>query len=131
MAKKSLLPNDFRDFLSLASFIGLFGTFLLFVFGNSLISQNIDALFLIISGAGLMVAGNVFQIKKWLSDGLQKNEVTMILSVVIGLSASVIGMLLLVGVSLPQSVTSVGGWVALFSSVFIAFDYLSKNTGMF
>jgi len=128
MPRRTFLPSDFRDFLAITSFLGLFGTFLLFVFGNTLISDNINALFLIVSGGGLMVAGKVFQIPELLKDGLQKNEVTLVLSVVIGMSAAIIGILLLVGISLPENITSFGGWVALASAIFIALDYLAKNT---
>lgn len=125
---KTLIPNDFRDFLSIASILGLLGTFFLFVLGNPLISENMDAIFLVVSGAGLMVAGKVFQIKEWLRDGLQRNEVTLILSVVIGLAGSVIGVLLLAGITLPERVTSIGGYTALFAAIFILIDYVAKNT---
>lgn len=131
MAKKTIVPNDFRDFLAIASFLGLFGTFLLFVFGNSIISARMDAIFLIVSGAGLMVAGKVFEVKEWLSDGLQRNEITMVLSIIIGLFASVIGVLLMAGATLSPNITSLGGYVALASAIFIALDYLAKNTNKF
>ena len=126
--KKSLLPNDFRDFLSIISIIGFISIFFKFALNNPFLSQIQDALFLIIAGAGLLVVGKVFEIKDWLKDGLQKNEVTMLLALVFGLSAMIIGILLIIGMNIPVNLQGYIGLLALVPAIFILLDYLAKNS---
>ena len=128
MVKKGLIPNDFRDFLSVLSIIGFLAIFFEFALNNPFLSDNMTSLFLVIGGVGLMVAGKVFSIREWLRDGLQRNEVSLVLSVVMGVSAMVIGLLMLVGVALPINITGVVGFIALGPALFILLDYISKNT---
>lgn len=128
MVKKGLLPNDFRDFLSLISIIGFLAIFFEFTLNNPFLSEHLTSLFLVIGGAGLMVAGKVFNIKEWLADGLQKNEISLILSVVMGVSAMIIGVLMLLGVVIPTNITGTVGFIALGPAIFIILDYFAKNT---
>lgn len=129
--KKTLIPDDFRDFLSILSILGFVGIFMKFVLDNVLISESMDAIFLIVGGVGLMVSGKVFQIKEWLSDGLQKNEVSLVLSVVFGISSIFVGLLLLMDVNISIKFAGFVGILALFPAIFIMLDYISKNTRNF
>jgi len=124
---KTLIPNDFRDFLSIISLIGFLAIFSEFVLDNPFLSENLTSLFLIIGGAGLMVAGKVFNIASWLRDGLQKNEITMIMSVILGVSSMIIGIMMILGMSIPVNIAGMIGFIALGPAVFIFLDYITKN----
>ena len=124
---KGIIPNDFRDFLSILSAIGFLGIFSQFILKSNIISENSTPLFLIIGGAGLMVLGKVFQIKAWLRDGLQQNEYLMLFASIFGISSVVIGILMWANITLPLEVTTLAGWLALFPLATIVMDYFAKN----
>ncbi len=128
---KTLIPNDFRDFLSIISLIGFLAIFSKFVLDNSFLSDNLNALFLMIAGVGLLVLGKALTINKWIRDGIQQGETLQIFSIALGIPAIVIGVLMLLNVSLPQNVTGFIGFVALGPAIFIVIDYLAKNTRNF
>ncbi len=125
---KSLIPNDFRDFLSILSITGFIAIFFEFVLNNPFLSESMTPIFLIIGGTGLMVAGKVFTITKWAKDGIQKNEVTMVMSIVFGLSSMIIGLLIWFGISLMETIRGFVGFLALAPALFILIDYISKNS---
>ena len=125
---KGILPNDFRDFLSILSLIGFLAIFFEFVLDNAFLSENMTSLFLLIGGAGLMVAGKVFTLRQWIKDGIQGNEITWVLSLILGISAMLIGLLMFLDVTLPERVTGLIGFIALGPAIFIALDYLAKNS---
>ena len=128
MVKKTLIPTDLRDFLSIFSFIGAVAIFFEFALNNPLLSEKMTPLFLIILGSGLLLIGKVFQIKEWLRDGLQQNETLQVIALVFGLSSMIIGFMLLFNLSLPESIKGFVGFLALVPAAFIFFDYLVKNT---
>ncbi len=126
--KKTLIPNDLRDFLSIISLLGFVAMFFKFSFGTTLLSELMDTLFFTIAGFGLMVIGKVFSIHNWARDGIQKNEVTQLLTGFVGLISIIIGLLLLFEVLLLPSILGIAGFIALFSAIFIFYDYIIKNT---
>lgn len=126
--KKTLIPNDLRDYLSIISFVGFIGIFLKFVYDSVLISESMDAIFLMIGGVGLMVAGKVFTVKQWMKDGIQRNEVTFLLSIIVGLASIIIGIFLLLDATIPIKFAGFAGVLALFPAIFILIDYISKNS---
>jgi len=128
MKTKTIFPTDFRDYLSITSMLGFIGMFLKFCFGKTLLSDVMDSLFLIIGGVGLMVSGKVFEIKNWTSDGIQKNEITQVLSIILGISGMIIGFMLLFGVTIPIKMVGLVGVLALAPAIYIFLDYLKKNT---
>lgn len=125
--KKTLLPNDLRDFLSIISFMGFLAIFFKYTFQSFTLSNMMDAIFLIFSGVGLMVVGKVFTMGKWARDGIQRNEVASLFAVLFGLSSMIIGILLMFGLNLLLTVQGFIGFLALAPAIFIFFDYLSKN----
>jgi len=125
--RKTFLPTDFRDWLSLISFIGFIGIFLEFGFEKTLISDSMTALFLLLGGFGLMVLGKVFQIGKWTSDGIQKNEQLQVLAIIVGGSSSILGALLLFDVPISIKYMGLVAVIALFPALFILIDYWRKN----
>ncbi len=127
MKKPKILPSDFKDYLSLISFVGFIAIFLSYTFDITLLIQRIDAVFLILSGVGLMVIGKVFSVGKWAKDGIQKGEFTQTLSLVIGLSSIIIGLIVAFGLSIPLRFSGFVGIVALFPALFILADYIKKN----
>ena len=130
MAKrKTLIPNDFRDFLSILSFLGFLGIFLSFTFGISWISDNSNGLFLILGGSAFLVVGKVFSLPKWAKNGIQPNlmELTLLVSIIFGLSSMIIGFFLIFGANLPISIQGFVGFLAIPPAVFILFDYIAKN----
>lgn len=126
--RKTLRPNDFRDFLSIISFIGFVAIFLKFSFNFDWLSNALDSIFLILAGAGLLVVGKVLSIDSLLKDGIQKNETTQLLSLIVGFSSLLIGVILLIGLSIPVRFLGYVGIVAIFPAIFILLDYLVKNT---
>jgi len=130
MAKrKTLIPNDFRDFLSILSFLGFLGIFLSFTFGISWISDNSNGLFLILGGSAFLVVGKVFSLPKWAKNGIQPNlmELTLLVSIIFGLSSLIIGILILIGMQLPEKYFVFIGILALVPAIFTFIDYTSKN----
>lgn len=125
--KKTLFPNDFGDFLRIISFIGFLSIFLVFTFGINWIEDNMTGLFLLLGGASFLVVGKVFTIKKWLSDGIQQNELSQLLSIIFGFSAMVIGILFLVGFAIPIKFYGYIGILALIPSMYTLIDYIVKN----
>lgn len=124
---KKLIPDDLRDFLSIISFVGFIGIFLEFSLGKTFISDNLTSVFLILAGAGLMVIGKVFHITRWMKDGVQKSEITQLISIIFGLSGMIVGFMLLFKQAIPISLTGLVGILALVPAIFIFFDYLAKN----
>ena len=128
MAKlKTIIPNDLRDFLSIISAIGFIAIFFKFALDNPFLSNNIDSVFLILGGVGLLVIGKVFEIGKWAKDGIQSNEVTQLFAVMFGMVSIVIGVMLFMNLGIPTNLRGTVGILALFPAVFIFFDYISKN----
>lgn len=124
---KTLLPNDLRDFLSIISFIGFIAIFSKFALGSTLLSNSMEALFLLIAGAGLMVLGKAFTINKWIKDGIQRGESLQVFSIIFGLTSMIVGTLLLFNVPLQIRFQGFVGLLALFPAAFILIDYLTKN----
>ena len=123
---KKLLPNDFRDFLSILSFLGFAAIFFEFMLKRTFIADNLSALFLIIGGIGLMVIGKVFNIHKWATDGIQKNETTQLFAVVFGATSLIMGGILIFGFEIPISLYGLTGVLAIPPAFFILADYLVK-----
>jgi len=124
---KTLIPNDFRDFLSLISLVGFIAIFFKFALQSPFLSARMDSIFLVFAGIGLMVIGKVFSIVKWTRDGIQRNEFLQLFSITFGLSSVIVGFLLLFDFTLSLAIQGFIGFLALAPAVFIFFDYLSKN----
>ena len=121
---KNLIPTKFNQFLSLLSFIGFIAIFLEFIFGMTWISDNLTDLFLIMGGLGFLVVGKVLTIHSWAMDGFQKNEVIQLVAVVIGGASTLLGMMLLFGLAIPENLTGLVGVLALIPALYILADYL-------
>lgn len=127
MKTKKLIPNDFRDFLSIVSFIVFLGIFLSFSFNINWISNNFNAIFLFLGGISFLVVGKAFQIKSWIKDGIQINEFSQILSIIIGLSSLILGILFFIDISIPERLFGYVGIIALIPAVYTLIDYYKKN----
>lgn len=129
MTKKTLIPNDLRDFLSIISFIGFIAIFFKFALAKPFLSEMMDSIFLILAGVGLLVIGKAFTINEWIKDGIQRNEVLQIFVIVFGIPSVIIGVLLLLfgRVDLTLQFQGFIGFLALGPAVFILIDYLVKN----
>lgn len=125
--KNKLIPNDFRDFLSILSFIGFVAIFLSYTFEISWLSDNMNAIFLILGGSAFLVIGKVVTARKWISDGIKQNEISQLISIVFGLSAMIIGLLLIFGVNIPTKLFGYIGILAIIPAVYTLIDYISKN----
>lgn len=127
MSKKTLLPNDFRDFLSVISFIGFISIFLTFSFGLTWVETNMTGIFLILGGSAFLIVGKVVSAKRWLKDGIQQNELSQLLAIIFGFSALVIGLLFIFGFAIPTKYYGYIGILALVPALYTLIDYLSKN----
>jgi len=125
--KKTLIPNDFRDTLSIISIAGMLAIFLKFSFNLLWLDENLTNLFLVIIGFGLVISGQLFTIKRWIRDGLQGGEVVKVLTNVMGLTAIIIGLLMMLNVMIPKTFFGIVGIIGLFSAIVIFIDYIKKN----
>lgn len=126
--RKTLLPTDFRDILSILSIIGFLAIFLTWTLNSSFLQNIMTPIFLILGGIGLLIVGKVFYIRKWISNGLQSNEYSMIFSVIFGLASVLIGLMILLSFTVPTGIRGLVGILALPPSIFILIDYIYKNT---
>ena len=127
MKRKTLIPNDFRDFLSIISFIGFTAIALTFLGKITWLEENLTGFFLLTMGIAFVVIGNLFTIKKWIKDGIQGGEVIKIFAILVGFLAIVMGILLIVNVNIPTIFAGVVGFISLTAGVFIVIDYFTKN----
>jgi hypothetical protein len=109
----------FQDSLTLISLFG-FLVIALNSFAILDLSQWQTAMFLIIAGGGLFVEGEGLTIRRWGRDGIQQNEVSKLLTVVVGIFSIVVGILSIpqINITTPQ-LESLTGLVAVFAFVFI------------
>ncbi len=124
---KTLIPNDFRDFLSIISFMGFIAIFLSFTFDITWLSKNMDAIFLMLGGSAFLVVGKVVTANQWAKDGIQQNEISQLVSIVFGFSAIVIGLFLLLGMTITTKLFGYIGILALVPAVYTFADYIAKN----
>lgn len=127
VSTKTLFPTDFRDYLALISLFGFFAIFLEFALNNPLLSEKMTPVFMLVGGAGMLVAGKIFSIKQWTKDGLQPGEFGFVIALVTGFSSIIIGVLLFAGVVLQETFRGWVGFIALIPIVFILIDYWQKN----
>ena len=127
MKKLTLIPNDFRDFLSILSFIGFIAIFLSYTFEITWLNNNMNAIFLILGGSAFLVVGKVISIKKWVSDGIEQNEISQLIAIIFGLSALIIGFLLIFDVTIPIKLFGYIGILAIVPALYTFIDYISKN----
>jgi len=125
---KTLIPNEFRDYVYISSFLGFLGIFALYILGSSYLSENFTPITLLVGGVGMLIAGKVLTLKDWAKDGIQSNELTLILSLVIGLVSIILGVMGLVGYPISSRYDGLIGTIALFPAVYIALEYFAKNT---
>ena len=124
---KKLIPNDFRDFLSIISFIGFVAIFLSFTFDLKWLSNNMNAIFLILGGSAFLVVGKVVSAKRWIKNGIQQNEISQLVSIIFGFSSIVIGLLLISGLGITDKLFGYVGILAIVPAVYTFIDYLAKN----
>jgi len=130
MSSKTLKPDVYRDFISIASFISYLAIFLSFTLNQDWLSNLVIPVFLVVGGMGLMVVGKIFKVRKWMKDGIQETDVTKIFVIVLGALSFIIGALLMIGVELSKGLLGIGGVVALASGMYVLIDYIVKNTGI-
>lgn len=84
------------------------------------LSSWIVGISLIIAGAGFIFVGQITSINKWIKDGVQKGEISFVITIVLGLMAVVIGILALpvVGV-ISQTSSQAIGLISLIAIVYI------------
>jgi len=100
MAKTS---KGFNDSLSLYSLWGFVALALLKFLSIDLIPYQ-NSILMILAGIGLALEGQILTIRQWGRNGIQKVEAPLVLSIVVGLFAFVMGILLLpfIGLAGPK-----------------------------
>lgn len=125
--KKTFIPNDTRDFLSTISFIGLSATALRFLANITWLDNHLTDFFLIFIGLAFVVVGQLFTLKRWASDGIQDGEVNKIVLNVVGLTAIILGILLLSNVAISVVFNGIIGIIGVIAAIFVLVDYIQKN----
>ena len=123
-----MIPNDFRDFLSIISFVGFLAISLRFLANITWLEENLTGLFLVIMGMALVGAGKLFTIKRWVKDGIKGGEIVWIVSAVFGIFTFIIGGLILLNVTISQTFSGIIGIAGVIAGLFIILDYIVKNT---
>jgi hypothetical protein len=124
--KSKITPRSFRDYLSILSFISFLAIFLNFSFGNTWLESNMTGIFLLLSGLSFLLIGKAVSIKKWARDGIQQNELSQIISIIVGFSSFIIGLLFLLNIMLPERFLGYVGILALIPAGYILLDYFKK-----
>lgn len=124
---KTLIPNGLGDFLSILSFTGFISIFLIFTFGITILEENMTPIYLLLGGSAFLVVGKVFTLKKWIKDGIQRNEVSLLLSIVFGFSSIIISVMMFAGIELPTKFYGNVGIFALVPAIYTLVDYFAKN----
>ncbi len=124
---KTLIPSDFRDFLSIISIIGFIAIFFEFVLDMTFLSDNMTVVFLVVGGLGIMSLSKLFKINQWMKDGIQRNEGLQVLGAVIGVTMVLTGLLFAFNVNISERILGYIGIISLFPATFILMDYLAKN----
>lgn len=117
MAKTLKGFDDALTLISLFGFIALaFSSFTTFD-----LSSWQTSFIMIVAGSGLMLEGQILTLAKWGRNGIQGNELPLILTLVVGVFTLIAGILTLPFINLtgPRIETIVGG-VAIFTAIFIA-----------
>lgn len=96
---KSKITNTFLYALAIISIIGFLGIIGNTWFNFDFISQNASALILIVLGVGLAVEGQIRRWKHMTKGGISSNELSHIVTGIVGLVAIIVGFLELVGLS--------------------------------
>ena len=112
--------KGFDDALTLISMWGFVAIFLS-AFTKLDLGPWTSGVILIIAGGGLMIEGQISSFLRWSRDGIQSNEVPLILTNLVGIFSIIFGFLSLpiIGLSTPTTRT-ITGFVALFAVIFIA-----------
>lgn len=110
----------FDDSLSLYSLWGFIALAML-IFLKIDLSAWQTSILLGLAGAGLMMEGNILSVRKWARDGVNGNEVTWMLSIIVGAFALIVAVLKLPFIALVgPKIDTVVGLVSVFAAVFIA-----------
>ena len=130
MVRKTLVPTDFRDWLAILSFIGFLGIFFEFFLENPFLSERMTPIFLLIGGAGILISGKVFKFNELVNfnDGLQRTEITVIFSLILGFASMIMGILMFLDVTIPERVLGTVGIIAAGPALLILVDYFKKNS---
>jgi len=127
MNRKTIIPRDIKDFLSLISILGFIAIFFQFTLNNAFLSENMTSVFLILGGTAVLISGKVFTIKQWMKDGIQSSEYVFLFAILFGFTSMIIGILLLFNVNIPSNIQGMVGIFALAPALFILIDYLNKD----
>jgi len=125
--KKTLLPTSFSDYLTWFSVAGFLGIFLYFTFGISWLNENSTGIFLVLGGFAFLILSKVFSLGKLFKNGIQPNEFTLVLGLVFGFTSVIIGILLLLGINIPERFFGYIGILALVPIVYMIIDYVKRN----
>lgn len=127
MARRTVFPNDLRDWLSILSIVGFLAIFLRFTFDINFLDNIMTSIFLLVAGGILLMVGKVVTVRRWLKDGIQQNEFIQLFAIIFGIGAIVSAIILFFG-EIPQNMGLFVGLLALAPAIFILSDYLIKNT---
>ena len=125
---KKLLPNSFRDFAHLLTLIVFLGIILSFVFDINFITNNITGIFLFFGGVAFLIVGKAFKLRSWIRDGVQANEITQVLSIIVGGVSIIVGILLFLNVTISDRFLGIIGIMAIYPAIFILIDYIVRKT---
>lgn len=124
---RTLIPNDFRDFISISAFVSFLLVSVIYLFDYVGIKVYLIPLMFLVAGIGQLVVGKVFTVGKWAKDGIKGNEYTQIFSIMFGLSSVIIGIILFLNLGIPTAYRGLVGFLALFPAIYVAWDYMAKN----
>lgn len=124
---KRLIPDDFRDFLSILSFVGFLAIFLSYTFEISWLNENMNAVFLILGGSAFLIVGKVVTARHWIKDGIEQNEISQLTAIIFGFASIIIGLFLVFDIEISTKLFGFIGILALVPMTYTFVDYMAKN----
>lgn len=114
--KGKIITIRFVEFLAIVSIAGFFGIFMTSLAGVDL-SAWIEGFFFIVLGIALIISGGIQFIFKYMQGGLTNDEITKIMTIIVGVASLVVGIFTFpIGLfSRIQSIPLVDGVKALVS----------------
>ncbi len=112
----------FNDSLTLYSLFGFLVIMLLGWFSIDLGAWSISML-LIFTGISFLLEGQIMTARYWLKDGVQGNEIPLLLTLFVGLIVAIMGILKMPIIHYTSPTLNVFiSWIALFAFVFIVWQ---------
>lgn len=124
--KKDNTRIDLKKYLAIISILGFAGIFFNSSFGWN-VDQWIDGLLYVIIGVALMISGGITLFFSYFKDGLDNDEISKILTTLIGVASFLTGLSIFLNWNTPI-IIGIRAIVAALAIVIIGSDFVQNNS---